>query len=45
MWSDSVINFILLAIIGVRTYVKLVKNICYIELTNPLTKHTLYVIW
>ena len=28
----------------VRTYVKLVKNICHIELDNPLTKHTLLVI-
>ena len=27
-----------------RTYVELVKNICHIELANPLTKHTLLVI-
>ena len=28
----------------VRTYVNHVKNICHLELTNPLTKHTLLVI-
>ena len=29
----------------VRTYVNHVKNICHLELANPLTKHTLLVIW
>ena len=29
----------------VRTYVELVMNICHLELANPLTKHTLLVIW
>ena len=29
----------------VRTYVKLVKNICHVELANHLTKRTLLVIW
>ena len=29
---------------SVRTYVELVKNICHIELSNPLTKHILFVI-
>ena len=29
---------------GVRTYVEHVKNICYLELTNPLTKRILLVI-
>ena len=28
----------------VRTYAEHVKNICHIELANPLTKHTLLVI-
>ena len=29
----------------VRTYVNYVKNICHLELANPLTKRTLLVIW
>ena len=28
----------------VRTYVNDVRNICHLELANPLTKHTLFVI-
>ena len=28
----------------IRTYVELVKNICHVELANPLTKRTLLVI-
>ena len=32
------------AVVGlIRTYVELVKNICHIELANPLTKRTLLV--
>ena len=30
---------------SVRTYVNLVRNICHLELTYPLTKRTLLVIW
>ena len=30
--------------LNVRTYVDHVKNICHLELANPLTKHTLLVI-
>ena len=29
---------------SVRTYVNHVKNICHLELANPLTKRTLLVI-
>ena len=29
---------------SVRTYVNLVRNICHLELANPLTKNTLLVI-
>ena len=36
--------FIALLYACVRTYVKFVKNICHIELTNHLTKRTLLVI-
>ena len=30
---------------NVRTYVNHVRNICHLELANPLTKRTLLVIW
>ena len=29
----------------VRTYVELVRDICYVNLVNPLTKHTLHVLY
>ena len=29
----------------VRIYLNHVKNICHLELANPLTKRTLLVIW
>ena len=29
----------------IRIYVNHVRNICHLELANPLTKHTLLVIW
>ena len=31
--------------LNIRTYVDHVKNICHLELANPLTKHILLVIW